>query len=155
MLSMIALRSSSVNSFLNIPSMGNLLSNNYMENKDIRRINLAALEAEYKTLENLSNKTGTNPQHLSQIKNKTRDMGKIVARRIEQALGKERGWMDIIHTDQRTITNQLTLNLLTLWDMLESQESRDQLLGTAQRLVTQENPSKSIANPYGHEKVKK
>lgn len=121
-----------------------------MENKEIRRINLLLLESEHKTLENLAALTDSNAGHLSQIKNGSRDMGKIVARRIEEKLEKEAGWMDLLHTEVQTVTDPLENNLLALYRMLRTDEARDTLLGSAQRLVTKENPGKSLANPYGH-----
>lgn len=77
-------------------------------------------------------------------------MGKIVARRIEEKLEKEAGWMDLLHTEVQTVTDPLENNLLALYRMLRTDEARDTLLGSAQRLVTKENPGKSLANPYGH-----
>ncbi|HEX8106731.1 MAG TPA: helix-turn-helix transcriptional regulator [Kofleriaceae bacterium] len=65
-----------------------------MENKEVRRLRLLELAKQYGTLKALAEETGTDPAHLSQIKNSTRDMGEDVARRIEQALKKPAGWMD-------------------------------------------------------------
>ncbi len=71
-----------------------------MENKEIRRSNLLLLAAQHGTLKALAEKTSTDPAHLSQIKNRTRDMGDDVARRIEDKLRKPRGWMDAVQRDK-------------------------------------------------------
>ena len=89
---------SCVNSMLHVPPFGDLLSNGTaMENKEIRRRNLLRLAGEFGTLKALAEATKTDPAHLSQIKNQTRDMGDDVARRFEKRLKKPLGWMDLPH----------------------------------------------------------
>lgn len=65
-----------------------------MEASESRRANFKDLLAQHGTIEVLAEKTGSNPQHLSQIKNGTREMGRSVARRFEARLGLPSGWMD-------------------------------------------------------------
>lgn len=72
-----------------------------MENKEIRRANMLMLAEELGSLRVLADKTGTDAKYLSQVKNRWRrpggqptGMGDDVARRIEDALQKPRGWMD-------------------------------------------------------------
>lgn len=70
-----------------------------MENKEIRRANMLALADQNGGLQGLADKTKTDAKYLSQVKNRWqgRGMGDDVARRIEEELGKERGWMDTLH----------------------------------------------------------
>lgn len=112
-----------------------------MENKVVRRLNLAALEAKYGTLEAVAEATGTKAAHLSQIKNGTRGMGDKVARRIEAAIGEGVGWMDVIHSDQsatkpaparRRIEDDAFRRLERLWEFLTS-DTRSALLATAEK----------------------
>lgn len=69
-----------------------------MDNKEIRRANMLMLIGLFGSQKNLAEATGTpDPAHLSQIKNKVRDMGDDVARRFEDRLQKPHGWMDTLH----------------------------------------------------------
>jgi len=89
---------------LHVPSLSELLSNgDAMENKEIRRRNLLRLAGEYGTLKALAEATKTDPAHLSQIKNQTRDMGDDVARRFERRLRKPVGWMDLPQVQTKEI----------------------------------------------------
>lgn len=65
-----------------------------MEVSEARRANFKDLLEAHGTIEALAEATASNPQHLSQIKNKSREMGRAVARRFEAKLGKPHGWMD-------------------------------------------------------------
>jgi hypothetical protein len=69
-----------------------------MEVRDIRRANMEALATQHGTLEQLADKVGTSPRTLSQIRNRTRHMGRELARKFEEALAKPHGWMDTAHT---------------------------------------------------------
>lgn len=75
-----------------------------MENKEIRLANMLALAEQYGGLQGLADKTKTDAKYLSQVKNRWqgRGMGDEVARRIEDALGKPRGWMDTLQADRET-----------------------------------------------------
>lgn len=72
---------------------------------EIRLVNLELLISEFKTAEAVANKANTNPVYLSQIRNRTpdsktkrpREIGEPLARKLELACGKERGWMDHEH----------------------------------------------------------
>lgn len=68
-----------------------------MDNKTIRRTNLATLSVRYRTLEQLSAKTGITASYLSQIRGGYRQMGDAAARKIERAFRKPVGWMDQTH----------------------------------------------------------
>lgn len=74
-----------------------LLSNTLVENKEVRRLNLVALAQKFKTLKALAEETASDAGHLSQVKNRTRNMGDDVARRFERRLHKPPGWMDSQH----------------------------------------------------------
>ena len=92
-----------VNSNLLVPpASSELLNGNLMENKEIRRANMLALADQHGGLQALADATKTDAKYLSQVKNrwKGRGMGDDVARRIEEALGKPRGWMDAPQADR-------------------------------------------------------
>lgn len=77
-----------------------------MDNKQIRRINMRILVREAArnglSLNKYCEELGVNPSYVSQFigpKGK-RDMGDDIARRIETALGQERGWLDILQLEE-------------------------------------------------------
>lgn len=67
---------------------------------DIRKANLILLRAEFDTAAALAEAAGTSPSYISQIVSKkaTREIGDDLARRLEKAAHKERGWMDHNHS---------------------------------------------------------
>jgi hypothetical protein len=76
-----------------------------MEIRDIRRANLARLVREA-GLEPLANMADTSEKTLLQLLAGTpldsgnpRSVGHDLARRLESATGRERGWMDVVHDD--------------------------------------------------------
>ncbi len=81
-----------------------------METKDIRRMNLRSLISEYaskginKAI--FAERAGLNPAQLSQISgdNPSRNIGDVIARRIEVSLGLTNGWLDNIHQSNLTET---------------------------------------------------
>ena len=78
-----------------------------MEIKDIRRINLERmrLECDPPTWEQLSKTTGVGANYFSQVRSKgkhPRNIGHSVARRLEVAMRKPKGWMEELHTDEKT-----------------------------------------------------
>lgn len=73
-----------------------------MEAKDIRRENMQGLAAEWETLEALAERVGSSARTLSQIRNRTRNMGAKLARQFEERLGKPLGWMDARHGNGAT-----------------------------------------------------
>ncbi|WP_145929202.1 hypothetical protein [Chromobacterium vaccinii] len=85
------------NNILGVPGNNNLLSNRSMESKEFRRANLLALIEQYGTIRHLAEKVDVAPNHLSLVKNHVRNMGDKLARRIEEAVGKPVGWMDLPH----------------------------------------------------------
>lgn len=66
-----------------------------MDSKDIRRANLLLLIEQFgNKVSKLAGVIGTDDTYVRNIKNRVRDMGDDLARRIEEKLGKPRGWMD-------------------------------------------------------------
>lgn len=90
----IALRYHKSNSGPLVPLESDLLCNVGMEVRDIRRRNMEVLAAELGTLKALADMVGTSALLLSQIRNKTRNMGHTLARQFEDAFKKPVGWMD-------------------------------------------------------------
>ena len=62
--------------------------------EEIRHKNLEKLIQRFGTIAALSEATNVAAGFISHIRNKTKDMGAITARRMEAALELERGWMD-------------------------------------------------------------
>lgn len=82
-----------------------------MDIKEIRRENLNGLiGASEGKIARLARATGQDPSTLSQIKNGHRDMGHDIARSLEAALEKPKGWMDhrqFVTGDDTVIANEL------------------------------------------------
>ena len=91
---------------------------------DIRKNNLEKLIKESGLNKGkFAEKIDTSPAYISQILSiKTqRDMGNDLARKIEQLLGKDRGWMDTSHDDieppsQKKTDIDIKLGGFDLWD---------------------------------------
>lgn len=72
---------------------------------DLRRENLELLVEQFGTLEGVASAVGSTSIYLSQVRNqaidaktgKPREMGALMARRLEAAAEKPRGWMDQEH----------------------------------------------------------
>lgn len=96
----------SVNSGLRVPQSRRVQFNSAMEAKDIRRENMQLLAAESGTLEALAERVGSSARTLSQIRNRTRNMGAKLARQFEVRLGKSLGWMDARHNATDTQAQQ-------------------------------------------------
>ena len=73
--------------------------------EELRRENLELLVEQFGSLRALADAIETNPAYLSQVRNalpesttgKPKEIGTALARRLENAAGKERGWMDHEH----------------------------------------------------------
>lgn len=68
-----------------------------MTNKEIRYANLVLLLKRFDTKREFADRCNLSPGHVSQLYNKTRDIGDKVAEKIENGLSLERGWMDSQH----------------------------------------------------------
>lgn len=121
-----------------------------METKGIRKENMLALLAKHGTLEKLAEAAKVDASYLSQVKNNTRNMGARFARKMEEGLSLSVGWMDTPHSDDRGIyaDSELEANLLLMFRGIQSLESKDAILGFAQRKFTEDNPGKSAGNPF-------
>jgi hypothetical protein len=88
---------------------------------DNRRANLEILVKEAGSLDLVAQHAGTSPIYLSQIRaramdsktGRPREMGSNLARRLEQAVGKPIGWMDLPHTEPGTPSPQQFISLET------------------------------------------
>lgn len=74
-----------------------------MDSKDIRRANLLSLAEEHGSMRAVADVTETDATYLRNIKNRVRDMGDDIARRIEEKLNKPRGWMDRLQVPSHRI----------------------------------------------------
>jgi hypothetical protein len=94
-----------------------------MENKDIRKLNLAILIKENKNAAVLAKKCNTSEVYLRQIMNGVTDIngmargvGNVVARKLEEGCGKPIGWLDTLHDEEggelMYIKNPLLIQLL-------------------------------------------
>lgn len=60
----------------------------------VRRINLSVLMDQFERQSDFARQLETSPSHLSQMKKGNRNIGNELARKIEERMGKPRGWMD-------------------------------------------------------------
>ena len=70
---------------------------------DNRHVNFLRMLEGYSTLVEVSSITGISANYLSQLKGGKR-IGHVMARRLEQGMGLQSGWLDLDHTDNTTIT---------------------------------------------------
>lgn len=89
-----------------------------MDVKEIRKLNLETLRDEMGSLNILAEHIGSNPSYLSQIlgKGSTRNVGDTLARNIEVAFNKPRGWMDAYHSvnEEDAVYGGIDLELMGL-----------------------------------------
>lgn len=73
-----------------------------MENKRIRRINVILLVRQMGNLSAFAAKVGSSSSYIVQCigLKPRREIGEELARRIEDAYGKPKGWLDSLHLDQ-------------------------------------------------------
>lgn len=82
---------------------------------EIRRENLIALADEAITMDRVAELSGSSAVYLSQVRNRTKDaktgrpreLGPRLARRLEEAFGKPRGWMDQDHGSDFVVADML------------------------------------------------
>lgn len=79
-----------------------------MNNKDIRHQNFLELLKGYKSQRAFADRCNLSPGFVSQINNRTRNIGDAVAADIETALGLPHGWMDQLHDNQLTVQESLS-----------------------------------------------
>lgn len=137
---------SNVNSFSRTHSVRALLLNYCMDNKTIRRINLDGLIAQFETIEALAKATNTVANYLSQIKGGSRKMGDATARKLERALDKEPGWIDVLHFASPDDAMSAT-EALQILDSL-SEDDREAWMKHG-RLLVEGNTARGANNPFG------
>ncbi len=71
-----------------------------METKEIRLINLLTLAKRYGQDVEFCKRIDMNPSYLPQLKARSKSIGDKVARKVEEKLGLERGYMDVVHDVQ-------------------------------------------------------
>ena len=137
----------SVNSIQPLPGNSGVLSNGLMDSKAIRRANLIGLLREFRTLQAIATQTDTVAAHLSQIKNGVRNMGDAVARKLERALHKPEGWMDM---PQFGPPDQMVeqAELLHIFSAL-SEKDREAWLRHGRLMVERDGPQ-GPNNPFGN-----
>lgn len=118
-----------------------------MDNKAIRRANLVGLIKEFETIARLARHTGAVASLLSQIKNGTRQMGDDVARRLERALKKPEGWMDLPQYGPGDAMMDQAEALQILQSLSESDRAAWLKHG---RLLVESNSHRGPNNPFGH-----
>ena len=103
-----------------------------MQISEIRKKNLKAAITIAGSSQKLGELSNTSQNYFYQClsANNKKQLGNIVARRIEVALGFDKGWMDTVHTDnQETEVNEDNKDYLTsinlLIDQLTEEERRD------------------------------
>ncbi|WP_199031676.1 hypothetical protein [Ralstonia sp. ASV6] len=71
----------------------------YLDNKAIRRLNLHQLISEVDTINELARRTGLTRGAIFHYRSGFRDIGDDGAHRLEDGMGKLRGWMDVLHLE--------------------------------------------------------
>jgi hypothetical protein len=108
-----------------------------MDSKEIRHANLLALIKEHGSAAALARAIETDATYVTNIKNRVngRAMGDDLARRMEEKLGKPRGWMDVLHAEEtaggaqlleayRKASPEWQLTLRLLADLPQDQQPR-------------------------------
>ncbi len=77
-----------------------------MDSRQIRRLNVRQLAEEVGGVTALAGMTGTSQSYLSQIigPHPSREVGEVLARRVEQATGRPHGWLDQSHVTDEKLT---------------------------------------------------
>lgn len=69
-----------------------------MDINEIRLNNLLILIERFRTDKEFCEAVGISATYLPQVKAGTKRLGEVIARRIENAMGLEHGWLDQVHT---------------------------------------------------------
>lgn len=100
-----------------------------MDIKEIRRVNLMRLIAEYESQQALADAVDVTPAVFSQIINKRRNIGEKMARKIEAKLGKPANWFDTPHKKNGKVRLEKTRSVrvpVIGWDQVEQIIGSDQ-----------------------------
>lgn len=123
-----------------------------MEVGDIRLENTRRLSKKFNNLKELSETLGMASSQLSQLigPNPRRRIGTTVARRIEEACNKEKGWLDVLQRESaNTVTTTSSgVNLDLLVDSITAVEDKVTELGI-QHMPT-ETRARAIATVYAY-----
>lgn len=71
-----------------------------MESKTIRLNNLIALASKYRRVVEFCERIGMQPSYFSQLKSERKSVGDDLARKIEEKLGLQRGYLDVQHNEK-------------------------------------------------------
>jgi hypothetical protein len=125
--------------------------------QEIRLANFRLLLAEAKTQAELARAADLKQPYINQLargalqNGKPRSIGDEAARKFEAGMNKPVGWMDRDNSVAATLLSELNGlegQLVTLYRQLDD-EGKEELLGYANRLLTEHNPEPSPANPFG------
>ncbi|WKD51707.1 hypothetical protein [Microbulbifer spongiae] len=98
-----------------------------MEVGDIRLENARQLSKKFNNLKEFSEALGMAPSQISQLigPNPRRRIGTTVARRIETACSKEKGWLDVAHKEKSsTVTTESGVDIDLLVDCISAVEGK-------------------------------
>lgn len=92
---------------------------------EIRRDNARALAAQTGTPADFARKLGMGDSQVSQLigENPVKNIGNIIARRIEEAFGKEKGWMDTLHYRPASATESAVKQHVPDYHVLSAEHS--------------------------------
>ena len=96
-----------MNSIMLIYHFANSCEDSGMDIKEIRKLNLSSLLNQKKSYSQAAKDWDTAPSMISQIMSEKgqRNLGDVLARKIELAEGLERGWFDILHDSESKQSN--------------------------------------------------
>lgn len=119
-----------------------------MDIAEVRRLNLLGILREFQTIEELAEHYELVANYLSQVKTGHRNMGSRHARKMEEAMGKPKGWMDKL---QFTSPDDAVdgIEVMQIYQGL-SPEDKAALIKHA-RLLGDSGP-KGLNNPFGGRK---
>lgn len=119
------------------------------DNREIRRANLEGLLTQLTAgnMAEFERRYGIDASVLSQIKNGSRNMGDELARKVEAALDKEKGWMDHPQFRMSDVSIQQA-EAAQIAEALDPSE-REAWLKHGRLLVQSKAPAGTAANPFG------
>lgn len=124
--------------------------------QEIRLGNFDLLLKEAGSQAELARRSGLKQPYINQLKQrapqngKPRAIGDDAARKLEEGMDKPIGWMDRDHSLSMLFSelNGLEGQLVTIYRQL-GEAGQDELLQAANRMLAEQNPQPSPANPYG------
>ncbi|MEX2964709.1 hypothetical protein [Microbulbifer sp. TYP-18] len=122
-----------------------------MEVGDIRLENARQLSKTFNNLREFSEALGMASSQLSQLigPNPRRRIGATVARRIEEACNKEKGWLDVMHSNEAsTVTTGNGINIDLLVACISAVEKKIEDLGI--KKMPTDARARAIATVYAY-----